>query len=174
MIFGRKIKHLFRTILGFILIPLAYGNVDTNLVQEQLNLYGVVSIEQKTIPIYCGDTISVFQALIKLSNEKPIAIGSVLTQGNPNNLPVAVLTFTFNEYKNTGTFIISIPSLEETCLIFYGVNWVFSRDLKRMILEMEMEEIIDKDKESVPKEDDVIKVIPKDTHTDMALYSMKN
>ena len=167
MIFGRKIKHLFRTILGFILIPLAYGNVDTSLVQEKLNLYGIVPIVEKTIPIYCGDTNSVFQALVKLSNEKPIAIGSVVTQGNPNNLPVAVLTFTFNEYKNTGTFVISIPSINETCLIFYGVNWLFSRDLKRMILKMEVEEVIDEDIEIVPNED--IKVIPQDTHTDLAM-----
>ena len=167
MIFGRKIKHLFRTILGFILIPLAYGNVDTNLVQEQLNLYGIVPIHEKTIPIYCGDTNSVFQALVKLSNEKPIAIGSVTTQGNPNNLTVAVLTLTFNEYKNTGTFVISIPSINETCLIFYGVNWVFSNDLKRMILEMEVEEVIDEDIGIVPNED--IKVIPQDTHTDLAM-----
>ena len=163
MIFGRKIKHLFRTILGFILIPLAYGNVDTSLVQEKLNLYGIVPIVEKTIPIYCGDTLAVFQALIKLSNEKPIAIGSVTTQGNPNILPVAVLTLTFNEYKNTGTFVISIPSTNETCLLFYGVNWVFSRELKRMILEMEMEEIIDKDIESAPNEDNNIKVLPQAT-----------
>ena len=172
-------KSLFIKVSSILLLCFnVYAENSVDIISPQgelLNLYGVVSIEQKTIPIYCGDTISVFQALIKLSNEKPIAIGSVVTQGNPNNLPVAVLTFTFNEYKNTGTFVITIPSTHETCLIFYGVNWVFSRDLKRMILEMEMEEIIDKDKESVPKEDDVIiKVIPKDTHTDMALYSMKN
>ena len=167
MIFGRKIKHLFRTILGFILIPLAYGNVDTSLVQEKLNLYGIVPIEEKTIPIYCGDTLAVFQALIKLSNEKPIAIGSVTTQGNPNILPVAVLTFTFNEYKNTGTFVVSIPSLEETCLIYYGVNWVFSNDLKRMILKMEVKETIDEDIEIVPDED--IKVLPQDISTDLAM-----
>ena len=163
MIFGRKIKYLFRTILGFILIPLAYGNIDTSLVQEKLNLYGVVPMQEKTIPIYCGDTIEVFQALIKLSNEKPIAIGSVTTQGNLNIPPVAILTLTFNEYKNTGTFVITIPSTDETCLIFYGVNWVFSRELKRMILEMEMEEIIDKDIESVPNEDNNIKVLPQAT-----------
>ena len=171
-------KSLFIKVSSILLLCFnVYAENSVDIISPQgelLNLYGVVPIEQKTIPIYCGDTISVFQALIKLSNEKPIAIGSVVTQGNPNNLPVAVLTFTFNEYKNTGTFVITIPSTHETCLIFYGVNWVFSRDLKRMILEMEMEEIIDKDKESVPKEDDVIKVIPKDTHTDMALYSMKN
>ena len=167
MIFGRKIKHLFRTILGFILIPLAYGNVDTSLVQEKLNLYGIVPIEEKTIPIYCGDTLAVFQALIKLSNEKPIAIGSVTTQGNPNNLTVAVLTLTFNEYKNTGTFVVSIPSTNETCLLFYGVNWVFSRELKRMILEMEMEEVIDEDIEIVPNED--IKVLPQVINANLAM-----
>ena len=167
MIFGRKIKHLFRTILGFILIPLAYGNADTGLAQEQLKLYGVVPVYEKTIPIYCGNTLEVFQALIKLSNEKPIAIGSVTTQGNPNSIPVAILTLTFNEYKNTGTFVVSIPSIEETCLIYYGVNWVFSNDLKRMILKMEVKETIDEDIEIVPDED--IKVLPQDISTDLAM-----
>ena len=167
MIFGRKIKHLFRTILGFILIPLAYGNADTDLAQEQLKLYGVVPVYEKTIPIYCGNTLEVFQALIKLSNEKPIAIGSVTTQGNPNSIPVAILTLTFNEYKNTGTFVVSIPSIEETCLIYYGVNWVFSNDLKRMILKMEVKETIDEDIEIVPDED--IKVLPQDISTDLAM-----
>ena len=167
MIFGIKIKHLFRTLLGFILIPLAYGNADTDLAQEQLKLYGVVPIYEKTIPIYCGNTLEVFQALIKLSNEKPIAIGSVTPQGNPNSIPVAILTFTYNEYKNTGSFVISIPSLEETCLIFYGGNWVFSNDLKRMILKMEVKETIDEDIEIVPNED--IKVLPQDISTDLAM-----
>ena len=156
----QTIKLLSKLILSFILIPLVYAN-------EQLTFYGVIPVEQKTIPIYCGDTHEMFQALIKLSNEDPIAVGGVINKESPETLPLAVLTFTYNEYTNRGTFVITIPESNETCLLFHGFDWVFSTDLKRMILEMEVEKVIDEDKEK-EEPDNNIKVLPQDINTDLA------
>ena len=171
-------KPLFSALLGFILlIPIAYGNTVLAEHTTEKPLYDLKQLTQRMVPMYCGDTAFIFQTAFEIFGEKPIAGGEVRSKGDLHNPVVGVLTFTYNEHLNKGTFMITVPSTMQTCILGYGVNWTFFENFKKMILEMESkpEENIIKPEDIEPddgnfelKEDD-IEVIPSDTHTDLAV-----
>ena len=97
--------------------------------------------KKKLIELYKEESANVF-------GEIPIAGGEVRNKGDLNSPVVGVLTFTYNEHVNKGTFMITLPSTMQTCILGYGVNWEFFDDLKRIILEEPENQILDESNES--------------------------
>ena len=171
-------KHLFRTVLGLILlIPIAYGNIASAEHTTDRPLYDMSQLKLQQLPMYCGDTAFIFQTAFEIFGEIPIAGAEVRNKGDLNSPVAGILTFTYNEHLNKGTFMITVPRTMQTCILGYGVNWEFFENFKKMILDMESkpEENIIKPEDIEPdngnfklKEED-IKVIPSDSHTDLAV-----
>tara|TARA_Y100001938_G_scaffold146927_1_gene226967 strand:- start:745 stop:1176 length:432 start_codon:yes stop_codon:yes gene_type:complete len=83
----------------------------------------------RNVPLFCGSTGYVFQTAFELFGEKMMSGAKVRENAKPEGKVIGVLSFTYNENTNTGTFMMTIPETGETCILAYGVEWEFYKDI---------------------------------------------
>ena len=88
-----------------------------------------LDLQVRSVPLYCGETAYVFQTAFEMFGEKLIAGAKVKRQGIKEAPTIGILSFTYNETRETGTLMMTIPDTGETCILGYGVEWEFYNDI---------------------------------------------
>ena len=88
-----------------------------------------LDLQVRSVPLYCGETAYVFQTAFEMFGEKLIAGAKVKRQGILEAPTIGILSFTYNETRETGTLMMTIPDTGETCILGYGVEWEFYNDI---------------------------------------------
>ena len=127
-------KKAIRYITGITLIVMFLGLVYSTLNYAQAThehdegpLY--LDLQIRNVPLFCGETSYVFQTAFEIFGEKLIAGAKVKNQGVTDSPTIGILSFTYNDLRETGTLMMTIPETGETCILGYGVEWEFYNDI---------------------------------------------
>ena len=125
-------KKIIRYILGITSIVLFLGIVYSTLnyaqSEHQEKPY-YLDLKARSVPLFCGETAYVFQTAFELFGEDLIAGAKVRKGAMADGDIVGILSFTYNEDRNTGTYMMTIPDTGETCILGYGTEWEFYNDI---------------------------------------------
>tara|TARA_R100001443_G_scaffold35856_1_gene49753 strand:+ start:58624 stop:59022 length:399 start_codon:yes stop_codon:yes gene_type:complete len=123
----KKIKEL--SLLVFLLTFIIIVSVWTTSAAAEGPKYDLSKMKQRQVPAYCGDTGFMFETSLELFNELPIAGAEVRTAGMPDAPIIGIITLTYNEDRGSGTVMMTIPAIGETCVLAYGMNWQFYNEI---------------------------------------------
>ena len=88
---------------------------------------GVMTTQQ--IPIFCGSGPVVFSYATSVFKQKSVAYSEVKRSGNPNSKSFAWISFWYSEELNNGSIFLTISQTGETCMMGYGMDWIFDTEL---------------------------------------------
>jgi len=88
---------------------------------------GVMTTTQ--VPIYCGDGPLVFSYASSIFKQKSIAWSDVKSSGDPNSETFAWVSFWYSPELKNGSVFLTIKETGQTCLMGYGMDWIFDTEL---------------------------------------------
>ena len=88
---------------------------------------GVMTTTQ--VPIYCGDGPIVFSYASGIFKQKSIAWSEVKQSGDPNSETFAWVSFWYSPELKNGSVFLTIKDTGQTCLMGYGMDWIFDTEL---------------------------------------------
>ena len=88
---------------------------------------GVLKTQQ--VPIFCGPGPLVFSYASSLFKQKAIAWSDVKTSGEPGAESFAWLSFWYSSELENGSVFLTIRETSETCMMGYGMDWIFDTEL---------------------------------------------
>ena len=88
---------------------------------------GVMQSQQ--VPIFCGPGPLVFSYASSTFKQKPIAWSDVKRDGDYNSPTFAWVSFWYSSKLNNGSVFLTIKETGETCLMGYGMDWIFDTEL---------------------------------------------
>ena len=88
---------------------------------------GVMTTQQ--IPIFCGSGPVVFSYASSIFKQKSVAWSEVRKSGDPNSESFAWISFWYSEELNNGSIFLTISQTGETCMMGYGMDWIFDTEL---------------------------------------------
>lgn len=140
-------KQIIKIVIGCFLLGLFLGIVYAGLNKAQAEAHpvfpdGVMTAQQ--IPIYCGPGPLVFSYASSIFKQKPIAWSDVKQSGDPNSSTFAWVSFWYSNDLKNGSVFLTIQQSGETCLMGYGMDWIFDTEL---LLDIVNEEIANESKQ---------------------------
>ena len=128
---AKAIKYILSsTIIFVILLIIGIVYSITNTAQaENHPLFpdGVMMTQQ--VPIYCGDGPIVFSYASSIFKQKAIAWSDVKASGDPNSETFAWVSFWYSSELKNGSVFLTIRETGQTCLMGYGMDWIFDTEL---------------------------------------------
>ncbi len=121
-----------RYISGIALIMVFLGLVYAVLNEAQSEEHplfpdGVMTTTQ--VPIFCGSGPTVFAYASSIFKQKSIAWSDVKASGDPNSETFAWVSFWYSSELNNGSVFLTIRETGQTCLMGYGMDWIFDEEL---------------------------------------------
>ena len=121
-----------RYISGIALIMVFLGLVYAVLNEAQSEEHplfpdGVMTTTQ--VPIFCGSGPIVFSYASSIFKQKSIAWSDVKESGNPNSETFAWVSFWYSPELKNGSVFLTIKETGQTCLMGYGMDWIFDTEL---------------------------------------------
>ena len=121
-----------RYISGIALIMVFLGLVYAVLNEAQSEEHplfpdGVMTTRQ--VPIFCGSGPVVFSYASSIFKQKAIAWSDVKESGNPNSDTFAWVSFWYSPELKNGSVFLTIKETGQTCLMGYGMDWIFDTEL---------------------------------------------
>ena len=86
-------------------------------------------MQQQQIPIFCGPGPLVFSYASSTFKQKPIAWSDVKQSGDPNSETFAWVSFWYSPELKNGSMFLTVKATGETCLMGYGMDWIFDTEL---------------------------------------------
>ena len=128
---AKVIKHILALTIIFvtlIVIGIIYSINNTAQAEEHpVFPDGVMTTQQ--IPIFCGSGPVVFSYATSLFKQKSVAYSEVKRSGNPNSKSFAWISFWYSEELNNGSIFLTIKETGETCMMGYGMEWIFDTEI---------------------------------------------
>ena len=121
-----------RYISGIAIIMVFLGLVYAALNEAQSENHplfpdGVMTTTQ--VPIFCGDGPLVFSYASSIFKQKSIAWLDVKSSGDPNSETFAWVSFWYSPELKNGSVFLTIKETGQTCLMGYGMDWIFDTEL---------------------------------------------
>ena len=88
---------------------------------------GVMTTTQ--VPIFCGPGPTVFAYASSVFKQESIAWSDVKQSGDPNSETFAWVSFWYSEELKNGSVFLTIKETGQTCLMGYGMDWIFDEEL---------------------------------------------
>ena len=88
---------------------------------------GVMTTTQ--VPIFCGSGPIVFSYASSIFKQKAIAWSDVKASGDPNSETFAWVSFWYSRELKNGSVFLTIRETGQTCLMGYGMDWIFDTEL---------------------------------------------
>jgi hypothetical protein len=120
------IKNIIRFIIIVALFTLVYKNLKSENYNGLSENYNGLSTQM--IPVYCAETSYMFATSTNNFGETPIMVGEIRYGADKTGDMIGLLSFGYNEETNKGSFFMTILESKTTCLIGYGLNWIFFND----------------------------------------------
>ena len=128
---AKIIKHILALTIIFvtlIVIGIIYSIKNTAQSSEHpLFPDGVMSTTQ--VPIFCGSGPVVFSYASSIFKQKAIAWSDVKSSGDPNSDTFAWVSFWYSDELNNGSLFLTVKETGQTCLMGYGMDWIFDTEL---------------------------------------------
>ena len=128
---AKTIKHILALTIIFvtlIVIGIIYSIKNTAQSSEHpLFPDGVMSTTQ--VPIFCGSGPVVFSYASSIFKQKAIAWSDVKSSGDPNSETFAWVSFWYSDELNNGSLFLTVKETGQTCLMGYGMDWIFDTEL---------------------------------------------
>ena len=128
---AKIIKHILALTIIFvtlIVIGIIYSINNTAQSSEHpLFPDGVMSTTQ--VPIFCGSGPVVFSYASSIFKQKAIAWSDVKSSGDPNSETFAWVSFWYSDELNNGSLFLTVKETGQTCLMGYGMDWIFDTEL---------------------------------------------
>ena len=128
---AKAIKHILALTIIFvtlIVIGIIYSIKNTAQSSEHpLFPDGVMSTTQ--VPIFCGSGPVVFSYASSIFKQKAIAWSDVKSSGDPNSETFAWVSFWYSDELNNGSLFLTVKETGQTCLMGYGMDWIFDTEL---------------------------------------------
>ena len=128
---AKIIKHILALTIIFvtlIFIGIIYSIKNTAQSSEHpLFPDGVMSTTQ--VPIFCGSGPVVFSYASSIFKQKAIAWSDVKSSGDPNSETFAWVSFWYSDELNNGSLFLTVKETGQTCLMGYGMDWIFDTEL---------------------------------------------
>ena len=128
---AKIIKHILALTIIFvtlIVIGIIYSIKNTAQSSEHpLFPDGVMSTTQ--VPIFCGSGPVVFSYASSIFKQKAIAWSDVKSSGDPNSESFAWVSFWYSDELNNGSLFLTVKETGQTCLMGYGMDWIFDTEL---------------------------------------------
>ena len=95
---------------------------------------------EREVKLFCGPTSIVFESSQKVFGESNVANGIIDTYENgiPTGVPIGIMSFWYNNEKNSGTFYITILETNETCVASYGTGMKWNENYMLDIINKEI------------------------------------
>ena len=121
-----------RYISGIALIMVFLGLVYATLNEAQSEDHplfppGVMTTTQ--VPIFCGQGPAVFAYASSVFKQQSIAWSDVKSVGDPNSDTFAWVSFWYSSELKNGSVFLTIKETGQTCLMGYGMDWIFDTEL---------------------------------------------
>tara|TARA_B100001057_G_C22427102_1_gene785903 strand:+ start:58 stop:489 length:432 start_codon:yes stop_codon:yes gene_type:complete len=116
---------LFITLLVIFSLSLTYKHAKAT--EHPLFPDGVMTTTQ--VPIFCGSGPVVFSYASSIFKQKAIAWSDVKASGDPNSETFAWVSFWYSSELNNGSMFLTIKQTGQTCLMGYGMDWIFDTEL---------------------------------------------
>ena len=122
------LKNFIKLFLSLWVILIVLGFLNKTLADEHpLFPDGVMMTQQ--VPIYCGDGPIVFSYASSIFKQKAIAWSDVKASGDPNSETFAWVSFWYSDELNNGSLFLTVKETGQTCLMGYGMDWIFDTEL---------------------------------------------
>ena len=125
------IKHILALTIIFIIllvIGIIYSITNTAKANEH-PMFPPGTMKQTMSPIFCGPAPDVYGHATNTFKQIPIAWADVKSKGDPNTPAIAWVSFWYSEETNTGSMFLTVLQNGETCLMGYGMDWIFDTEL---------------------------------------------
>ena len=128
---AKVVKYILTSTIIFvtlIVIGIIYSIKNTAQSSEHpLFPDGVMSTTQ--VPIFCGSGPVVFSYASSIFKQKAIAWSDVKSSGDPNSETFAWVSFWYSPELKNGSMFLTVKATGETCLMGYGMDWIFDTEL---------------------------------------------
>ena len=123
------LKNFIKHFLSFWCILIVVSFFAKQLQSEEHPLFpdGVMSTTQ--VPIFCGSGPVVFSYASSIFKQKAIAWSDVKSSGDPNSETFAWVSFWYSDELNNGSLFLTVKETGQTCLMGYGMDWIFDTEL---------------------------------------------
>ena len=122
------LKNFIKLFLSLWAILIVLGFLNKTLADDHpLFPDGVMRTTQ--VPIFCGSGPVVFSYATSVFKQKSVAYSEVKRSGNPNSKSFAWISFWYSEELNNGSIFLTIRETGETCMMGYGMEWIFDTEL---------------------------------------------
>ena len=81
------------------------------------------------VPVYCGNSFEVLVTTMNTFKMQLMGSANVTVQGQPDGRLLGTMSVWYNTDNQKGVFYLTIPQTGETCLMSYGIDWVFDTEI---------------------------------------------
>ena len=110
-----------------IIVVLSFIAKSVHSTEHPLFPDGVMTTTQ--VPIFCGSGPIVFSYASSIFKQKAIAWSDVKASGDPNSETFAWVSFWYSSELKNGSVFLTIRETGQTCLMGYGMDWIFDTEL---------------------------------------------
>ena len=132
-------KNFIKHFLSFWCILIVVSFFAKQLQSEEHPLFPNVVMTTQNVPIFCGSGPVVFSYASSIFKQKSIAWSDVKSVGDPNSETFAWVSFWYSEELKNGSVFLTIKETGQTCLMGYGMDWIFDTELLLDIVNENME-----------------------------------
>ena len=119
-----------RYIVGIFLIGLFLGIVYAGLNKAQADeKFPENLLRVQSVPVYCGNSFEVLVTTMNTFKMQLMGSANVTVQGQPDGRLLGTMSVWYNTDNQKGVFYLTIPQTGETCLMSYGIDWVFDTEI---------------------------------------------
>tara|TARA_A100001388_G_C28582024_1_gene409351 strand:- start:24 stop:428 length:405 start_codon:yes stop_codon:yes gene_type:complete len=132
-------KNFIKHFLSFWCILIVVSFFAKQLQSEEHPLFPNGVMTTQNVPIFCGSGPVVFSYASSIFKQKSIAWSDVKSVGDPNSETFAWVSFWYSEELKNGSVFLTIKETGQTCLMGYGMDWIFDTELLLDIVNENME-----------------------------------
>ena len=122
-------KNFIKHFLSFWCILIVVSFFAKQLQSEEHPLFPNGVMTTQNVPIFCGSGPVVFSYASSIFKQKSIAWSDVKSVGDPNSETFAWVSFWYSEELKNGSVFLTIKETGQTCLMGYGMDWIFDTEL---------------------------------------------
>ena len=116
--------------LGFLALgmfcALVYGSLNKAQADE---VFPPNLLKVQSVPVYCGNSFEVLVTTMNTFKMQLLGSANVTTQGQADGRLLGTMSVWYNTDSKKGVFYLTIPQTGETCLLSYGIDWVFDTEI---------------------------------------------
>ena len=125
------IKYILTSTVIFVIlliIGIVYS-ISNTAQAENHPLFPDGVMTSQPVPIFCGSGPVVFSYASSVFKQKAIAWSDVKSSGDPNSETFAWVSFWYSPELRDGSVFLTIKETGQTCLMGYGMDWIFDTEL---------------------------------------------